>query len=153
MLLVGPVLLPRSLDALISAPCVLTSHLLPLILAPAPSLPGSAWGPPHDESTLTAPCPSQTPSAAHRFVGGTLLLPETLFGLSTELQRDLWSIFGFVSNVPLWIWPHGCFSASMCCYGAGGEKGTQSPAEARRTCCFDRCVRGRLSVHLTHWPV
>ena len=101
MLPVGPVLLTRSSsDVLISAPCALTPRLLPLLLTLAPFLPGSAWGAIATKASSLHQGPLRHPLQLTGLVGGSLLLPETLFGLSTKLQRDLWPIFGFVSNIP-----------------------------------------------------
>lgn len=93
MLLVALVLLQSS-DMLIPDPCVPIAHLLPMLLTVAPSLPSSAWSLPR----LRAP--SEAPSEAHQFVWEGLVFPEALLGFTTELQRDLWPVFGFSPNFP-----------------------------------------------------
>lgn len=93
MLLAAPVLLQSS-DMLIPDPCVTIAHLLPMLLRVAPSLPSSAWSSPRMRA------PSEALSAAHQFVWQGLVLPEALLGLTTELQRDLWPVFGFSPNIP-----------------------------------------------------
>lgn len=96
----GPVLLPQSSDALVPAPCAPTPCLLPLLLTPAPSPPGSAWPPPAMRAPSPHRAPLRHPLHLPGLVGGSLLLPEILLGSSTETQRDLRPVFGFMSNIP-----------------------------------------------------
>lgn len=108
--------------------CFFLNHQTPLSLIPvsqllisypctvAPSLPSSEWSP----SVMRAP--SKTPSVAHQFVWGSLLLPEPLLGLTTELQRDLWPVFGFSSNIPSHS-GHGVAAVPLPTSGATGLEG------------------------------
>lgn len=66
--------------------------------------------------------PSKTPSVPHQFVWGSLLLPEPLLGLTTELQRDLWPVFGFSSNIPSHS-GHGVAAVPLPTSGATGLEG------------------------------
>lgn len=83
-------------------PCSLCPNSLSPTPAPhtGPFPPGFSMAPTCDESPLTARAPLRHPLHLPGLVGGSLLLPEILLGSSTETQRDLRPVFGFMSNIP-----------------------------------------------------
>lgn len=125
-------------------PCSLCPNSLSPTPAPhtGPFPPGFSMAPTCNESPLTAPSPSKTPSAPPRFgwrVPAAARNPSWVE--HWDAARSAARIWLLRLTSPRWTRPHGCFSADTCRFGAGGERGTQSPADARRARCFDRCLR------------